>query len=87
VATAPPDTAVVIQHSYVLNQIARADREHFVDVLDSLGATRPIYRVGAESLTRSPRTTLDVTVHGPTRETRVLADVHHHGAWIRWEHD
>ena len=85
VATAPPDAAVVIQHSYVLNQMARADRERLMDVLDGLGATQPIYRVGAESLTRSPRTTLDLTVHGPARETRVLADVHHHGAWIRWE--
>ena len=58
-----------------------------MDVLDDLGATRSLYRVGAESLTRSPRTTLDVTVHGPAAETRVLADVHHHGAWIRWGGD
>ena len=87
VAAAPPDTAVVVQHSYVLNQMARADRERFMDVLDGLGSARPIYRVGAEPLTRSPRTTLDVTVHGPARQTRVLAEVHHHGAWIRWERD
>jgi hypothetical protein len=84
-AATPPDAAVVIQHSYVLNQLARADREHFMDVLDGLGATRAVYRVGAESLTRSPRTTVDLTVHGAARDTRVLADVHHHGAWIRWE--
>jgi hypothetical protein len=84
VGAAPPDTAVVIQHSYVLNQIARADRERFMEVLDGLGATRGIYRVGAESLRRPPRTTLEMTVHGPARETTVLAEVHHHGSWIRW---
>jgi hypothetical protein len=87
VTAAPPDTAVVIQHSYVLNQMARADRERFMDLLDGLGTTRGIYRVGAESLRRPPRTTLEMTLHGPTRETRMLADVHHHGAWIRWERE
>lgn len=85
VESAPSDAAVVVQHSYVLNQLADADRERLMAVLDDLGATRPIYRVGAESLTSSPRTTLDLTVHGPTRTSHVLADVHHHGTWISWE--
>jgi hypothetical protein len=85
VAAAPPDTAVVIQHSYVLNQLASRDRERLMGLLDELGTARPVYRVGAESLTSSPRTTLDLTVHGPDREYRLLADVHHHGAWIHWE--
>ncbi len=85
VAAAPPEAAVVVQHSYVLNQMARPDRERFLGLLDDLGGERPIYRVGAESLARPPHTTLDLTVHGPARQTRVLADVHHHGEWIRWE--
>ena len=46
VAAAPPDAAVIIQHSYVLNQLARTDRERFMDLLDELGATRSVYRVG-----------------------------------------
>jgi len=85
--SAPADAAVVVQHSFVLNQIERSDRDRFFDTLDTLAESRSIYRVAAEWLEPDRGTILDVTIHGPQRATTELASVHHHGAWIRWNHD
>jgi hypothetical protein len=84
VARAPGDAVVVVQHSLVLNQIARPDRARLFELLDDLGAERPIYRVGAEWLSHRRGTVLDLAVHGRHREVRDLAAVHHHGEWLRW---
>lgn len=83
VAAAPEDCALVIQHSFVLNQFSAEDREGFFDLLDELAGVRRIYRVGAEWLTRIRSTVLSVAEHGPERNTIELGDVHHHGSWIR----
>ncbi|MDH3538971.1 MAG: DUF2332 domain-containing protein, partial [Acidimicrobiia bacterium] len=84
VAAAPAAAAVVVQHSFVLNQFARADRERLFEFLDELAQARPIYRIGAEQLTKGRGTILDLTTHGPNRSTQELAEVHHHGRWINW---
>lgn len=84
VRAAPVDTAIVIQHSFVLNQFSEHDRKRFYTLLDDLGSHRPIYRVGAEMLRKDRGTVLDLTLHGSARETIELADVHHHGTWIEW---
>ena len=83
VEEAPEDNALVIQHSFVLNQFSSADRERFYDLLDEQAAARPIYRVAAEWLTRIRSTVLSVTEHGSERRTIELGEVHHHGAWMR----
>ena len=79
---APDDCALVVQHSFVLNQFSSADRERFYDLLDREAAKRPVYRVAAEWLKRLRSTVLSVTRHGADRETTELGDVHHHGAWM-----
>lgn len=84
VASAPDGAAVVIQHSLVLNQIAQPDRTRLFELLDDLAAERPIYRVGAEWLMHRRGTVLELAIHGPRREARDLASVHHHGEWLRW---
>ncbi len=83
VAEAPSDNALVIQHSFVLNQFSKEDRERFYHMLDDLAGARTIYRVGAEWLTKLRSTVLSVSRHGADRETVELGGVHHHGAWIR----
>jgi len=84
VEAAPPDAAVVIQHSWVLNQFSRPDRERFYDMLDDLAVDRSVYRVSGEALDGAAGTVLELTIHGPNRSTRELAAVHHHGDWIKW---
>jgi hypothetical protein len=84
VEAAPLETAVVIQHSFVLNQFERPARERFYDMLDELASERSIYRVSAEPLEADRGTVLELTIHGPHRSTRELAAVHHHGEWIEW---
>ena len=83
VEQAPGDAAVVVQHSFVLNQFPTAERERFYQLLDSLAAGRPVYRVAAEWLTRIRHTLLDVTIHGQNRTTIDLGRVHHHGRWMK----
>jgi len=83
VEVAPKECALVVQHSFVLNQFSTADRERFYGLLDEQAAIRPIYRVGAEWTTRIRKTVLTITQHGKNRDTIELGDVHHHGAWIR----
>ena len=84
VESAPAEAAVVIQHTWVLNQLSRGDRERFYHMLDDLAVDRSIYRVSGEALDGAPGTVLELTIHGPHRSTRELAAVHHHGAWMRW---
>lgn len=84
VRSAPADAALVVQHSFVLNQFSQPDRDRLYSLLDDLAADRPVYRVGAEMLRKDRGTVLDLTVHGPSRWTTELAEVHHHGKWIKW---
>ncbi|MCP3975186.1 MAG: DUF2332 domain-containing protein [bacterium] len=84
VRAAPAEAALVVQHSWVLNQFSEQDRERLYTLLDDLAADRPVYRVGAEMLRKERGTVLDLTVHGSSPWTAELADVHHHGTWIKW---
>lgn len=84
VSAAPLDAALVVQHSWVLNQFSAAERLQFYTMLDDMAAERPVYRVGAEGLEEDRGTVLDLTTHGLNRWTTELADVHHHGSWIKW---
>ena len=84
VAAVPEELAVVVQHSFVLNQFERSSRERFFAMLDEWGMDRPLVRIGAEWLVHRRGTVLDLTVHGAERHTVELASVHHHGEWMRW---
>ena len=84
VEAAPEEAAVVIQHSWVLNQFSATDRTRFYRMLDDLAVDRSIYRVSGEALDGAPGTVLELTIHGPHRSTRELAAVHYHGDWIKW---
>ncbi len=88
VAQAPPEMALVVQHSFVINQLSRTDRARFAALLDRLAGevNRPIYRIGAEWYDLDRVTILELTVHGPDPLARELALVHFHGAWIDWLH-
>lgn len=86
VHAAPQSAAVVVQHSFVLNQFRSSARRRFFDLLDALAADRPIYRLGAEWLAQRKGTMLELTTHGADPTTTTIASVHHHGEWLRWLH-
>ena len=81
---APADTAVVVQHSFVLNQFSREAREEFYALLDELSAVRPIHRISTELLSHERGPILGHTLHGDVRRETELASVHYHGRWIQW---
>ena len=84
VMSAPSDAAIVVQHSFVLNQFSEADRVSLYGLLDTLAMDRAIYRVGAEWLVHERGTVLELTVHGRGAPSSELAKVHHHGMWLDW---
>ncbi len=64
VESAPDEAAVVIQHTWVLNQFSKMDRDRFYGMLDDLAEERSIYRVSGEALDDAPGIVLELTIHG-----------------------
>lgn len=83
----PPDAAAVITHSLVTYQWTQAMRDELNALLLDISHKRPIYRLSAEFKIEGESwdypLRLDV-YDGGGQETRILAGVHHHGAWIDW---
>lgn len=85
-AEAPADAALVVVHSFVLNQFSDEQRDRFAAILDGIGRTRTVHRVGIESLRRdmaNPEATHAEYRDGEVTHT-LLGPVHHHGGWITW---
>ncbi len=84
VADAPGDASLVIVHSFVVNQFSTEGRAALDRVIADLG--RPATRLSLEWLEPDTMPMLDlIGYHDGTvgRRTR-LAEMHYHGAWIRW---
>lgn len=78
--------AIVITHSLVTYQWTDAMREALDAMLLAASLRAPIYRLSAEFRVESEwdyPLRLDVYDAGRV-EHRILAGVHHHGAWIEW---
>lgn len=85
VAEAPDDAAVVVHHSFALNQVSAEDRDRFDTVLASLSTERDIYLVAVDWVGSDDHLELrggQASADGVVRTT--LARVHHHGAWLDW---
>jgi len=81
---APPDATICVFHCHTLNQFPREASDRLRTILRESGRTRTVYRV-AEEWTVDAGTTLDLFTYGAGEERHErLAQVDHHGRWIRW---
>lgn len=81
----PEDGVACVFHSHATYQLGREGRSELDARLDAVAARRELVRVSIEWLGDDPGPTILVTLgRGSDRHTVHVADVHHHGAWIRW---
>ena len=84
-AAAPPDAALVVFHSYVLNQFSSAASHRLEQVISGLSMTRPVHRIGIDMVTRHQAPEIRHTIYSAGKTTeRVLGFTHHHGEWLEW---
>jgi hypothetical protein len=84
-ARVPEDEALVVFHSFVINQFSQAGREQFSALLAAQSIQRTIYRLSIEWL-HTPETQLELRVYrgGVEVEHTLLAYVESHGRWLQW---
>ncbi len=81
---APPDTAVCVYHSFVLNQISQENRDQYYNLLAAYSHQRDLYDIALEWIgTPTPEITLRTFRGGDVRET-LLAVCEPHGRWLEW---
>jgi hypothetical protein len=93
-AGAPAGSHLVVSHTWVLAYLSEAQRAALEHVLDDLGATRDLDRIGMEgpstlpggdaSDPTAPSLLLRSRWRDGVRTDQVLADVDDHGRWARW---
>ncbi|MEX1208034.1 MAG: DUF2332 domain-containing protein [Acidimicrobiia bacterium] len=87
IAATPSDAAVLVYHSYVLNQWAPEDRSRLEELLVTQSRTRPIDRISVEMETRGVAYPAIIHTRYSSGEAipRRLGTAHYHGVWLRWE--
>ena len=87
IAAAPADAALIVYHSYVLNQWGAEDRARLDDLLQAASGSRTIDRISIEMLVRGEAFPfVDHTRYeGGGTAMRRLGTAHYHGEWLRWE--
>ena len=81
----PPDAALIVFHSLVLNQFSSEGRDEFEEVISGLSMTRRVHRIGIDMLARDEAPPIRHTVYSAGRASEeVLGSVHHHGDWLEW---
>jgi hypothetical protein len=83
-AEAPPDAAICIYHTVVVYQFSNAMKGALDDILTTAGLRRPVMRLSFEMESLHENLLKLIRYHDGTKEERVLADTHPHGAWIEW---
>jgi hypothetical protein len=84
VTALPREGALVVSHSFTLNQFTPAAKTAFTELLQGLGQHRPLYRVALE-WGRSSAPKLTLFHHSPAGTKRaLLATCDAHGAWLEW---
>jgi hypothetical protein len=87
IEASPAEAAVLVFHSFVLNQWAPEDRSRLEELLVAQSRTRPIDRISVEMETRGvafPAIT-HTRYSGGEASSRRLGTAHYHGVWLRWE--
>ena len=83
VARLPANGTIVVFHSFALNQFPAALKADFFALLDRLGATQPLWRVGYEHGAKE-FAYLSLQRHGAGAPEQVLAEALPHGDRFRW---
>ncbi len=82
IAQCPPDTALCVFHSHVLNQFTPEARNDLEVVF--VEAARPLWRLWMEGI-GGPQPLLSVVEYDRSRRSvSDLANYHQHGEWIAW---
>jgi hypothetical protein len=100
VAVAPPGAAVCVVHSWVAAYLTAAEQATLADTVRALSHHRPVYWLFAESPAEVPGLPVPpapaghedraatalvlVEADGGHENRHRLADMHHHGTWLRW---
>jgi hypothetical protein len=99
VAGIPADGPLVVFHSWVAAYLSPERQGQLVDAVHDLGRTRPVHYLYAEAPVETPGLpTPPSPSPGPTSNLTTalvhlaadgsppvrLADMHHHGKWLRW---
>jgi hypothetical protein len=85
VAEAPGDAVPCVFHSHAVYQMSSSWRREFTAGIDGLGSGRDLARVSLEWLGKDPGPRLELALYRKGgKETRYVARVHHHGAWMEF---
>ena len=80
-----PELAVIVYHSFTMNQFDMEQREQLEDAFCRLGARRALARVGFEWPTGAEYPNLSLTNYSAVQIERwMLATCDPHSAWMRW---
>jgi hypothetical protein len=84
-AHVPDDEALIVFHSFVINQFSPEGREQLNALLAEQSKQRTIYRLSMEWI-HTPETQLELRVYqnGAEVEHTLLAYVESHGRWLQW---
>ncbi len=85
IGDAAPEALPCIFHSHAIYQMSREWREGFEAMLTELSRRRDLAHVSLEWLGDDPGPRLHLSLlTGGNRRVVHVADVHHHGKWLRW---
>ena len=77
--------AVIVYHSFTMNQLGTAQREMLEDAFCEFGARRPLARVSFEWPVGAEHPVLSLTNYSAVQIDRSkLATCHPHSTWMRW---
>jgi hypothetical protein len=80
-----PDLAVIVYHSFTMNQFDLDQREELEDAFCQIGASRALARVGFEWPTGAEWPSLSLTNYSAVQIERwMLATCEPHSSWMRW---
>lgn len=82
-AEIPPDTTLILYHSFVLNQFPTEARERFYRLLHDFAQTRDFALLSIEGALPPPVKL--ATYRDGERTERTLATCDPHGAWLDWQ--
>lgn len=84
-ADAPDAAALVVYHSFTVNQLSGEMRQRLEEIFHQHAQARDFFVVGLEGAAGLPYPCLSLTTwHDGTPTEETLADADQHGAWLAW---
>jgi hypothetical protein len=82
-AEIPPDRTACVYHTIAVYQFSSAMKQTLEDILTVAGLRRPVWRLAFELAGKECTVSL-IRYEDGTRDEKLLANAHPHGAWIEW---